>query len=537
MTEQASFTLRNRNPDVLTCIANLSNDEVFTPPEIANQMLDMLTDTWAKDNNGANIWEDKNVKFLDPCTKSGVFLREITARLTKGLEKKIPNLDKRVDHILSKQVFGIGITKLTSLLARRSVYCSKNADGEHSIAKSLKSEDGNIWYQNVQHTWENNKCSHCGAARSVLDRNSSLSNHAYAFIHSNNVKKLIREIFGENMQFDVIIGNPPYQLNDGGGTGSSAIPIYQKFIDQAKQLSPLYLSMIIPARWFSGGRGLDDFRAEMLNDKRIRVLHDYQNSDECFSGVNIEGGVCFFLWNKDIEGPCKIYSHTGDGVVTESERMLLESGSDTFVRFNQAISILDKIKKFNEDSFSSIISANDPFGFDMREENSYKRVKPNFKLKSFPNAVKFYYNGWKNKGIGYVEKSQICKNVKQVNDYKVYISKAYGMGSGIPSQVINQPILGEPNSCCTETYLLIGPFKSSKECENTISYINTKFFRFLVLLIKNTQNAMKKVYSFVPIQDFNEDWNDTKLYKKYKLTNEEITFIESLIRPMGESDE
>lgn len=532
MTNQASFTLRNRNPDVLSCIANLSNDEVFTPPDLANQMLNMLTEAWARDHNGENIWENKDVKFLDPCTKSGVFLREITARLTKGLEKKIPNLEKRVDHILSKQVYGLGITKLTSLLARRSVYCSKNADGEHSIAKSLKNKDGNIWYQHTEHSWDGAKCTYCGAARSVLDRNSGISNYAYPFIHTHSIRNKVREFFGEDMQFDVIIGNPPYQLNDGGGTGSSAIPIYQKFIEQAKQLNPSYLSMIIPARWFSGGRGLDDFREEMLSDKRIRILHDYQNSDECFSGVNIEGGVCFFLWNRDNQGLCKIYSHTGNGIVTESERFLLEQGSDTFVRYNQAISILNKIRKFKEDSFASIMSANDPFGFDMREENSYKRVKPNFKLKPFPNSVKFYYNGWRAKGIGYVEPSQILKNQNLVKSHKVYISKAYGMGSGIPSQVINKPILGEPNSCCTETYLLIGPFRNSKECENVISYINTKFFRLLVLLIKNTQNAMKKVYSFVPMQNFDENWSDDKLYKKYKLSTEDIEFIENMIKPM-----
>ena len=537
MIEQASFTLRNRNPDVLTCIANLSNDEVFTPPELANKMLDMLTEEWAKDHHGENIWENKDVTFLDPCTKSGVFLREITARLTRGLEKEIPNLDKRVDHILSKQVFGIGITKLTSLLARRSVYCSKSADGEHSIAKSLKSIDGNIWYQDEEHHWEGNKCLFCGASRTILDRNSSLSNYDYAFIHTDDIKKKIKNLFGANMQFDVIIGNPPYQLNDGGGTGSSAVPIYQKFIEQAKQLSPRYLSMIIPARWFSGGRGLDEFREEMLNDKKIRVLHDFQNSNDCFSGVNIEGGVCFFLWNKDNEGLCKIYSHSGDGNVTESERLLLEKGSDTFVRFNEAISILEKINKLKEESFSNIISANDPFGFDMREENSYKRIKPSFKLKPFPNSIKFLYNGWKSKGVGYIEKNQIRKNLDLVKDYKVYISKAYGMGSGIPSQVINQPILGLPNSCCTETYLFIGPFKDSIECENVISYMQTKFFRLLVLLIKNTQNAMKKVYSFVPMQDFSEKWTDDKLYEKYKLSSSEISFIENMIRPMSNGAE
>ena len=137
VTEQASFSLRGRNPDVLTCIANLSNDEVFTPPEFANRMLDTLAEAWAASHNGANIWADKTVKFLDPFTKSGVFLREITTRLTKGLEKEIPELEKRVNHILTRQVFGIGITHLTSLLARRSVYCSKHANGQHSIAKVL----------------------------------------------------------------------------------------------------------------------------------------------------------------------------------------------------------------------------------------------------------------------------------------------------------------------------------------------------------------------------------------------------------------
>lgn len=529
---QASFTLRSRNPDVLTCIANLSNDEVFTPPELANQMLDTLADRWAADNNGANLWADKNVRFLDPCTKSGVFLREITTRLTKGLEKEIPNLQKRVDHILHRQVFGIGITELTSLLARRSLYCSKNADGEHSIAKGFTNEAGNIWFERLEHTWVGSKCSFCGATRTVLDRDSSLANYAYAFIHTDNITKTVKELFGEKMQFDVIIGNPPYQLNDGGGTGSSAIPIYQKFIEQAKQLSPRYLTMVVPARWFSGGRGLDDFRDEMLNDKRIRVLHDYPNSDECFSGVNIEGGVCYFLWDKDNEGLCKIYSHEGEGKVSESERLLLETGSDTFIRFNEAIPILQKINKHKEKSFANIISANDPFGFDMREDNSYKRVKPSYKLKPFSGSVDFYYNGWKREGLGYIDKKQIRKNLDLAGSHKVYISKAYGMSGGMPSQVINQPILGEPNSCCTETYLLIGPFDNSAQSERVIGYMKTRFFRFLVLLIKNTQNAMKKVYSFVPMQDFSQEWTDEKLYKKYGLTKDEIGFIESMIRPM-----
>ena len=243
MTEQSSFALRSRNPDVLTCIANLSNDEVFTPPEFANRMLDTLTEAWAANNKGANLWADKKVKFLDPCTKSGVFLREITSRLTKGLEKEIPNLEKRVNHILTKQVFGIAITQITSLLARRSVYCSKYANGKHSIAKSFSSDDGNIWFKRMEHTWGDTKCEFCGAPRAILERGEELENYAYAFIHTDNIKTRLAEIFGANMQFDVIIGNPPYQMKGGAG-GSSDSSIYHLFIEQALKLDPRFLTMV-----------------------------------------------------------------------------------------------------------------------------------------------------------------------------------------------------------------------------------------------------------------------------------------------------
>ena len=308
MNTQANFTLRGRNPDVLTCIANLSNDEVFTPPELANRMLDTLAEAWAANNGGANIWADKTVKFLDPFTKSGVFLREITSRLNKGLENEIPNLEKRVSHILTKQVFGIGITQITSLLARRSLYCSKHAIGKHSIANSFTSDDGNIWFKRTEHTWAGDRCKFCGAARSVFDRAKDLETHAYAFIHTDHIKTRLAEIFGDNMQFDVIIGNPPYQLSDDG-FGTSAAPIYQHFVAQAKALEPRYLSMVIPARWFAGGKGLDEFRESMLTDDRLSSIDDYLSASDVFPGVGLKGGVCYFLWDRDNTGLCRVTTH------------------------------------------------------------------------------------------------------------------------------------------------------------------------------------------------------------------------------------
>ena len=271
MSGQSGFSLRGRNPDVLSCIANLSNDEVFTPPELANRMLDTLAEAWAANNGGANIWADKTVKFLDPFTKSGVFLLEITTRLTKGLESDIPNLEKRVNHILTKQVFGIAITQITSLLARRSLYCSKHAQGEHSIATGFGSDDGNIWFQRTEHTWGETKCEFCGAPKAILDREIGVENYAYTFIHTNNIKTRLAEMFGGEMQFDVIIGNPPYQMKGGAG-GSSDSSIYHLFVEQAKKLEPRFLSMVVPSRWLAGGRGLDEFRKEMLGSRQLRWL-------------------------------------------------------------------------------------------------------------------------------------------------------------------------------------------------------------------------------------------------------------------------
>jgi len=359
MSDQASFTLRGRNPDVLTCIANLSNDEVFTPPEFANRMLDTLAEAWTANNDGADIWADKTVKFLDPCTKSGVFLREITSRLTKGLEKQTPDLEKRVNHILTKQVFGLGITQITSLLARRSVYCSKHATGLHSIARGFASDDGNIWFQRVKHTWVEGKCKYCGAPKEIFDRKDKLETHAYAFLHTDNIKARLAEIFGGNMQFDVIIGNPPYQMKGGAG-GSSDSSIYHFFVEQALKLDPRFLTMVIPSRWLAGGRGMDEFRKAMLTSKHISHLVDYTKMSSAFPGVDFEGGVGYFLWDGSHQGACEYKLMLGDEEQPVVVRKLDEF--DVFVRDTRAVSILKKIQLLGEPPMSELISGDTPFG-------------------------------------------------------------------------------------------------------------------------------------------------------------------------------
>ncbi|HEV3279899.1 MAG TPA: Eco57I restriction-modification methylase domain-containing protein [Terriglobia bacterium] len=533
MNGQASFTLRGRNPDVLTCIANLSNDEVFTPPEFANRMLDTVAESWAANNGGADLWANSSVTFLDPFTKSGVFLREIASRLTKGLGAEIPDLPTRVDHILTKQVFGIGISYITSLLARRSVYCSKHANGPHSIAKSFSSDAGNIWFERTEHSWVQGRCKYCGASQKVLDRGEALETHAYAFIHSDNIKARVAELYGGDMQFDVIIGNPPYQLSDDG-FGTSALPIYQLFVEQAKALGPRYLSMVIPARWFAGGKGLDEFRESMLADHRLRSIDDFLSAADVFPGVGLKGGVCYFLWDRDNPGTCRVTTHFKDEPLSTTSRQLLEEGVDVFIRFNEGLAILKKVVAVESGGakslslpekkrFDQLVSSRKPFGL----ETTFKG-----KMVKDKGDVLVYQNG----GSGYIPKSSVSTGVHLIDKWKVYTGYA-APGTGnkdtYPHRIISTPFLGAPGTISSETYLCIGPFDSKKQAECVLSYLSCRLTRLLILLHKPSQHTTRKVYSFVPTQNWTKRWTDKDLYAKYDLTPSEIAFVEKLVRPMN----
>ncbi len=490
----------HKAPDILTCIANLSSDEVFTPPELVDKMLDLLPE---------EVWHDKTLRWLDPASKTGIFLRQIARRLMEGLREDFPDEEERRQHIFQKMLYGIAITDLTALMSRRSLYTSKDAASEKSVAKFSNSE-GNISYENIAHTYKNGVCIYCGNKEgSELDRDETKERHAYNFIHLTPEE-------AAKMKFDIIVGNPPYTLNDGGGTGSSAMPIYQHFVRQAKTLNPRYMAFIIPSRWFAGGKGLDEFRSEMLADKHLKHLVDYPNADDCFPGVSVEGGVNYFIWDREYDGPCEITTIIANEEVSTMTRPLDEY--DTFIRWNEAVPILRKVQERHEVTLGEKVSNRNPFSL------SGKTALDNI---NNPDKVKIYAN----KQVGYIERTQIARNTELIDKYKVLISKAHGVGA-FPDSVISRPIVAEPPSACTETYLVVGSFNNLAEAENLAKYAKTRFFRFLLALRKMTQNITAKSYSFIPDLDMKQEWTDEKLYERYEITPTEQKFIESLVREM-----
>lgn len=491
-------------PDVLSCLADLSNDEVLTPPEVANQMLDLLP---------KEIWSDPNIKILDPACKSGVFLREAAKRFLDGEKDIYPNLEERIEHIFKEQLYGIAITEMTSLMSRRSLYCSKYANSPFSIV-DFYTPDGNIKFHAIQHSWSGNTCMFCGAAKSQYNRLSALESHAYEFIHTLKPEEII------NMRFDVVIGNPPYQLSDGGNK-NSAKPIYHLFVEQAKKLNPRYISMIIPARWYAGGKGLEEFRNEMLSDERIVRLVDFSNAKDCFPGISLGGGVCYFLWDKDKNGKC-LYTNIHDS--TESTQLRKLNEFPVFVRYNEALSIIHKVQKKSKTMVSDVMGGRNPFGFE-------SFAKGNESKTNYYNCT-LHYSG----GMGYVAKDEIKKGYELLDKYKVMISRATSEHAGEPDSSGKYGVLSvirvlKPFEVCTDSYLLGLITDNETEAVNYAQYARTKFYRFLVLQSVTSISLSKEKFSFVPQVNCKEAWDDEKLYRYFELTEDEVDFIESMIKP------
>ena len=503
------------NPDVLSCLANLSNDEVFTPPNVVNEMLDMLP---------ADIWSDKSATFLDPFTKSGVFLREIAKRLIVGLENEIPNLQERLDHIFHNQIFGIAITELTSLLSRRSLYCSKYPNCRFSVSK-FNNTEGNIRYRRLEHTWRDGKCIYCGAAKEEYDRGVDLESHAYELIHTNHPERIF------NMKFDVIIGNPPYQLTTNAEdriAAKQAKPLFHEFVINAQKLNPRFLSMIIPARWYSGGIGLGDFREKMLSDKRITKLVDYPNSKDCFDGVDIAGGVCYFLWSRDEKGPCEVKNIIGQKE-NFSTRYLDEFG-DLFVRSNEAISIIHKVRKKCDKFLENKVYALDPFGIPTAARG---------KEKPFAGCISLIHS----QGVGFISPAEVKKNKELINKWKVTIARIVpcngevGIDPEKGYRSITNPRILKPGEVNTFSYVLLGTFNSEAEAINYRKYLMCKLPRFLLRLTYSSMNIAKTNFKFVPELDFNEEWSPKKLYELFDLDEEEISLVEKTMRDFDEKEE
>ena len=500
--------LQPSQPDILEVISNLSSDEVFTPPKVADAVLDLLP---------PEVWTDPTLRWLDPGCKTGIFPREITKRLMVGLADIIPDESERLHHILTEMVFAIAITDLTGMMSRRTLYCSKDASGEFSAVR-FSTKSGNIWHERVEHNFDDKgRCPECGGTKKQLETDGR-DNYAYGFIHSAGRSKIEKEM---GMKFDVIVGNPPYQM-DGGGGGTNATPLYDIFVEQAKSLNPRYAAMIIPSRWMAGGRGLDEFRSSMLGDPRMRHLVDYFDAGDLFPGVEIKGGVCYFLWDRDNPGECAVTVHRSGDAHGPIDRSLDEF--DVFVRDARALEILRKVLRKKEPSVMDLISGDTPFGLPSNFKGYRKGGKKAGDVKLFLNEG--------GRTERWLDRDVVRKNSKLIDEWKVYLPEAYGAGDAWPHQILGESIIGPPKTVCTQTYLCFGPVASEEEANSARSYINTRFARFLISLRKISQHALRSTYQWVPQQEWGRTWTDAELYKKYGITRDEQAYIETMVKEM-----
>ncbi len=498
-------------PDILDCLAQLSNDEVPTPPKLARAMLDVLP---------AEVWTNPDYRWLDPFCKSGIFLREIASRLLAGLAEWEPNFEKRREHIFRNMLYGTAITEMTGIISRRSLYCSRDASGDHSVVR-FATAPGNLPFIPTAHTFgKNGKCSICGAP-AELERGAQRENYAYSFIHGTYPTQELAD-----MKFDVIVGNPPYQIDDGGHN-ASATPIYQHFVTSAIAMDPKYVVMITPSRWFSGGKGLGAFRAEMIQDRRLRVLVDYPKLYDGFPGVKIRGGVSYFLWSRDEPGPCRVQTMwDGKPIGTPVTRYL--DIYDVVIRRNEAVSILEKVQAvddFTVSNLASRVSSAKPFGL---RTYVHGQTTP----QGLTDPIKLYGS----QKVSWVERGELLANPEWVDDWKVLMTAVQGTSAAVETRFLSRPIVAAPGEACTETYLVAGRFQNDLEAQRYAAYLKTRFVRFLVSLRKATQHATRDVYAFVPDLPMDLEWTDDLLYERYGLSADEIAFIESQVAAMPPVD-
>jgi site-specific DNA-methyltransferase (adenine-specific) len=496
-------------PDILDVIAALSSDAIPTPPVLARALLDLLPQ---------EVWSNPDYRWLDPATKSGSILREAARRLMVGLADWQPDPAARAQHILRNMLFGCAITQVHGEMTRRSVYVSRDATSEHAVIP-FGSVEGNLPFVAAEHDYPTDKmgrangsCKVCGAPPR-LERGDTRENYAYAFIHGAYPTEELKD-----MQFDVIVGNPPYQTSAEGTTRT--MPVYHYFVDRAISLEPKYVAMITPSRWFAGGLGLDVFRGRMLSDRRLRSIVDNPRLFDCFPGVEIKGGVSYFLWDRDHDGDCEFSTRIDGTIITTSMRDLRE-GDGVLIRDNQAANIVYKVRQKSTASVTEWVQPRLAFN---------EKFRTNFRGSPEPASstdIPIISTG----GIGYVAKDEVVRGTDLIPKWKVLVPKA-GDGHGREvSYVLGEPIALAPGSVCTESYFVAGVFPVREQAEHFAHYLATKFVRFLVLQRKLTADLAPDRFKFVPALDMKRRWTDADLYEHFGLDEVEARYIEATIHP------
>jgi site-specific DNA-methyltransferase (adenine-specific) len=516
-------------PDVLETLAQLPNDDVYTPPKVVAAMLDILPE---------HVWSEASYTWLDPATKSGIYLREVFKRLMVSLAEWEPDGAKRREHILRNMLYGAATTQLNGDIARRTLYQTKNATGVGvkdpalaDLVVHFDDPDGNILYVETEHTLDRKEqfCTTCRApAKLIRERRESF---AYSFIHGTYPAKEVAE-----MKFDVIIGNPPYQIgmDDGKGNRTANItPLYNLFVEKAIAMNPRYVVMITPSRWFAGGKGLVDYRGRMIADRRLRTLVDNPKLYDVFPQAEIKGGVSYFLWDRDHDGDCE-FSTRVEGLIRDTSTRDLRLGRGIVLRDNFGAEIVGKIASdpLEKGSLADKVSARDPFGqaiktnYDGHEEKKTGTIWEAYDEPGEGRIPLVYINK-----VRYVQRGALQRKKEWVDRCKVLIPMA-GDGHGRDvSFVIGEPLALAPGSACTQSYLVAGTFDTAAEAEHYAYFLTTKFVRFLILQRKISQHLTNTRFAFVPLLEMTRRWADADLYERFNLTSDEIAYIERVIGP------